>query len=242
MADKAEIIEAIRAIAARNDGRPPGRRLFSIESGIKESEWMGRHWARWSDAVREAGFQPNEKQARRADADLLLNLAGLVRHLGHFPVAAEIRMQAQRSPEFPSHNTFARFGSLPDLCAALLHHCDSQPELSDVAAICRAAIEAGAASPAQTAEDRQEGPTGYVYLVKFGRFYKLGRTNDMGRRTYEIGLQLPEKPTLVHSIETDDPAGIEAYWHRRFADRRRNGEWFDLSSSDVRTFKRRTFM
>jgi|SRR5579859_2763961 len=83
--------------------------------------------------------------------------------------------------------------------------------------------------------------SGFVYLLRSVKHYKLGRTNAAGRRLRELAIQLPQKPDTVHVIETGDPEGIEQYWHRRFADRRQGGEWFALSADDVRAFKKRHF-
>ena len=81
-------------------------------------------------------------------------------------------------------------------------------------------------------------PLGFVYLAKSGRFYKIGKTNAAGHTEYQLAIQLPAKVKTLHVIRTDDPGGIEAYWHKRFEAKRRNGEWFDLDTLDVAAFKR----
>ena len=55
----------------------------------------------------------------------------------------------------------------------------------------------------------------------------MSKTNDTVRRGKELRIQLPEKCILIHSIKTDDPSGIETYWHGRFEEKRLNGEWFN---------------
>ncbi len=237
--EKSRILAEIRRTAEANRGLPLGKDRFQAETGIKEADWFGKHWARWGDAVKEAGFQPNRLTGAFPDKFLLEKLAGLVRELGHFPVPAELRLKARRDKSFPSHNTFARFGRKQSLMATLVRYCAQAGQHEDVISICGPVVDA-APEPDEASGARDE--FGFVYLLKSARYYKVGRSNAVGRREYELKIQLPERATVVHTIQTDDPVGIEAYWHGRFGSRRKNGEWFALTSEDVRAFKRRKFM
>lgn len=100
----------------------------------------------------------------------------------------------------------------------------------------------GVAAKRASDDQRPNALLGFVYLLQSGRYYKVGRSNSTGRREYEVGLQLPEPARLIHRISTDDPVGIEGYWHRRFAEKHKNGEWFYLGAADVSAFKPRKFI
>jgi len=107
---------------------------------------------------------------------------------------------------------------------------------------CEQPVKADLLPGAKEQKSRTHEILGYVYLIKYGRHHKIGKTNAVGRRERELAIQLPEKANTVHVIKTDDPTGIEAYWHKRFESKRGNGEWFDLTSEDIKAFKRRKFM
>jgi hypothetical protein len=238
--DKQHILAEIRRTAKENDGRPLGRERFYRETGIKTSDWLGKYWARWGDAVREAHLEPNQIQSALSESYLLEKLVSLIRELGRFPAYSEVRLKAYNTPGFPSHNTFARLGSRSVLAARIEAYCKEREGYDDVVTLCCAATENSPISrdsPVEITED-----FGFVYLMKSGRYYKVGRSNATGRREYELAIQLPEKAVSVHVIRTDDPVGIEAYWHKRFDTKRKNGEWFDLDQADVKAFKRRKFM
>jgi hypothetical protein len=241
MFDKDHILAEIRRTAEENRGVPLGRMRFRKETGIRESDWSGRYWARWGDAVKEAGFEPNTKKQRSDDEANLEQLAVETRRLGHLPTSREMRLRRREEPSFPNVGVFERLGPRREVANLLKAFCDEHPDYGDVAAIVQPLLS-GSDNPADPGEPDDDEALGYVYLLKSGRNYKLGRTNSLRRRERELAIQLPERAETVHTIKTDDPAGIETYWHRRFADRRKNGEWFKLTQADVRAFKRRKFM
>jgi hypothetical protein len=239
MVAKGHILDEIRRTAS--NGSALGRSRFEKETGIKESDWSGRYWTRWSDAIREAGFEPNTMQEAVPEESLLLSIASLIRELRRFPTTADLKMKARHDPNFPSHNTFSRLGKKAERAQRIVAFCSSQGNLDDVVEY--ASPVAALAAPFEPENDlQQEESVGFVYLMKSGKYYKIGRSVSAEKRAYEIKLQLPEELKLIHKIKTDDPVGIEAYWHQRFADKRQRGEWFRLTCQDVAAFRRRKFM
>lgn len=220
---------------------PLGRKQFEDETGIKESDWLGRFWTRWSDAVREAGYEPNTLQSAFAEDHLLQCLVVLIRELGKFPTSADLKMKAKRDSDFPSHNTFNRLDPKPERARRVVEFCASRDNLDDVEQLAK---PLAALSPQVNSDacDKQVENLGFVYLMKSGKYYKIGRSVSPEKRAYEIRLITPEDIKLIHKIKTDDPVGIERYWHQRFKEKRFRGEWFSLTHQEVSAFKRRNFM
>ncbi|MGH2489072.1 MAG: GIY-YIG nuclease family protein, partial [Candidatus Limnocylindria bacterium] len=222
---KAHILAEIRRTAEGNGGQALGRARFASATGIREADWTGRYWARWNDALAEAGFAPNRLNERFDDDAVFALLVPEIRAAGRMPTMAELRLRRRVGDGFPSAGVFGKFGTRAALAAKVAEYCRTHPDSADIVALSEPLLS-GDGRPTPT---RGRSPDdGYVYLLRSGRHYKLGRTNAFGRRERELAIQLPERADQVHVIRTDDPVGIEAYWHRRFVDRRGNGEWFRL--------------
>lgn len=78
-----------------------------------------------------------------------------------------------------------------------------------------------------------ENGEGYVYILQGGRYYKIGKTNNLTRRIAEISPKLPFETSLIHAIETDDANRLEAILHNKYTSKQVNGEWFDLDWEDI---------
>ena len=79
--------------------------------------------------------------------------------------------------------------------------------------------------------------SGYVYLLKGGEYYKIGLSKNADRRIEEISPKLPFETELICTITTEDMYELEAFLHEMFADKRANGEWFELDEADVETIR-----
>src|ERR1700682_5064450 len=121
--DKEYILNEIKRTAEANGGKPLGVANFFRETGIKDSDWRGKVWVRWGDAVREAGFEPNQMQAAYDEALLLEKYIALVRDLGHFPTRDELRIKAYSDGTFPNDKTVRRRGSNEELAEKIKNYC-----------------------------------------------------------------------------------------------------------------------
>ena len=204
---KPHILAEIKRLAEVG-GKPPGVRLFERETGIKEADWYPDLWLRWGDALQEAGFIRNTMQEALSDEFLLEHYARLAQHLSRLPIQGELIREKKTNSAFPSEKSFRRFGGKRKLLTALAVFCGANGTFEDVLAFCESALQnqKHAAAPSDSAKSRIT--TGFVYLMKSGPHYKIGRTNSLARREWELGIKIPVPPRTIHHVETDDPVGI----------------------------------
>lgn len=243
--NKDHIIDEIRRTSRENGGSPLGERSFRDKTGISRANWE-RHWPRWSEALKEAGYEPNKRQDGYDEEFLLGKIVDLIREKGSYPSESEFRFKHKSDSSFPATQTLhRRLGVKYDILNKVAQYCRKHADMDDVLTICEETLsntpppeEKDDALP----EDSSALKRGHVYLLKHQKAYKIGRSEDVTRRYREIGIQMPHETEEIHKIETDDTVGIEKYWHNRFDNKRLKGEWFNLTAADVRAFKKRKFM
>lgn len=131
MQTKKDIIEAIRRTAKENGGKPLGVARFEKETGINPYDW-GKHWARFGDAQKEAGFVPNQLQAAHDDTFLIEKIIGLARKLGKFPTYREIQVEKNNDAEFPDKGAFYRLGAKEQFAAKVIEFCKNKKDYDDI--------------------------------------------------------------------------------------------------------------
>ena len=233
---KKSIIDLYCRLVKEHGGIAFGERVFTRESGVSRYYWQGGHWGSWSALQAEAGFAPNDATDKTPDDVLLHRFAELALEMNAIPTEADLMVKRKSDPSFPAKSTYRRWGSRDAMLEKIAEYCEADTRYATVAELLRRDL-----SDSVDIRLTSKQISGFVYLLRSGKNYKLGRTNAVGRRLRELAIQLPQKPDTVHVIETDDAEGIEQYWHNRFAEKRQGGEWFALSAEDVKAFKRRRF-
>jgi hypothetical protein len=161
-------------------------------------------------------------------------IADVAKQLGRFPTTGDVEYELPRRKGAPSSATlFARW-KMPELAAAVEEYAERHGD-HEVARFARTYVPPRGHKKLQSDDS---SAVGYVYMQRHGADYKIGYTTSLNKRGRQIQIELPQEIELVHSILTDDPTGVEAYWHKRFAVKRTRGEWFKLTKTDVAAFKR----
>ncbi len=76
---------------------------------------------------------------------------------------------------------------------------------------------------------------GVVYLIQEQHgAVKIGKTISLSRRLATLESMIPYELTVLLVIETSDMHRLEVELHTRFSESRFNGEWFRLSSDDIK--------
>jgi hypothetical protein len=235
-----KVIELLKRVAG--NGPPPGRLRFCRITGLSSWAWE-QFGLTWNQVVDQAGFTPKQfGNTGTFDRDeVVRRFIGVVRELERWPVKRELHGKRRQDPTFPSSATIDRHLGCRkrQRLEAVLEYCMRTGGCDDVATMCRETIEHedSRSMPAPVGAEAWEGAGG-VYLLQCGGRYKIGKSDVPDQRITVLKRQLPKKARLVHLIRTDDPDGVERYWHERFKAKLIKNEWFRLDRDDVTAFQR----
>jgi hypothetical protein len=162
------ILKEIKRTAEQNGGVPLGWRKFVQETGIRNADWLGKHWARWSDAIREAGHAPNQMTQGYNESFLCERFIELTRELKRLPTNGDFLMKSRSDSAFPHAKTFEKFGPKAKLVKAVLDHCRGRSGCEDIVLLCER--YAPRSNDSSELPDLIPAEIGQVYLMKSGRF------------------------------------------------------------------------
>lgn len=239
MYTKEEILAEIKRTSTYNSGKSLGQKAFKSLTGIGWYDW-GKYWASWSLAVIEAGFEPQKKKIAYDDEFLTKQMISVIRKLGRYPSLSKLRIENYNSG-FSYYEAIKKRKKYK-VVNNIVEFCRNNKNYQDILEICTPLLKELEENKTSV-ESSFIGVVGYVYLIKstlmHATVYKIGKTNDLERRSKELN-QPSNDQILIHSIETDDPDGVESYWHKRFESKRYKNkeEWFILKPQDIQSFKK----
>lgn len=235
MLSKEIFLNKLRYIYKELGNNTPSEKVFFEKEGVTIYDLRRFGWSNYGEFVREAGLTPNKfdntKYSHRQLCEMFITL---IKEKNKWPTRGDLDVRHYRDNDFPDSSIFyKRLGKSKVLAESILKFTGYEDRYRDVSEICTALLE----TITKDNPNEESITKGFVYLGKQHGTYKIGKSIDMNRRREDLTLLGSEPFELIHTIETDDIAGVERYWHDRFKSKRKRGEWFMLTSSDIRAFK-----
>ena len=80
---------------------------------------------------------------------------------------------------------------------------------------------------------------GDVYIVRIGKFYKIGATRWLNSRLHSLQVGIPESIEVIARIKSNDMYRTERLFQAMFIrdDKLERGEWFNLAPADLAYIK-----
>jgi hypothetical protein len=142
------------------------------------------YWARWGDALKEAGFEPIVPQHKIPEDVICKKFCELSIKLKKKPTYSELKMAKRNDVDFPSSRIMVRhYGSISKLSERAIEYAKRDKEYSS------AVDYLSTSDGVDRGESRLPTALGCVYLIKGGRRFKVGRTKDVESRIPELSYQ-----------------------------------------------------
>jgi hypothetical protein len=119
--NKQHILDEVRRTA--KDGNALGSQAFTTATGIREHDWRGKFWARWRDAVVEAGCTPDEWNAAHGESLIVESVVKLTRKMAKYPTLSEMALEHVADNNFPSKGPIQALCGKAELTSKLIEFC-----------------------------------------------------------------------------------------------------------------------
>ena len=218
-------------------GRVPNAREFYSETKVTDySARVAFGGNAYSKIQSEAGDEPRKFCTNgRKEYEFFEIYGRVVRELNRIPTVADW-MHRKEKPTLSGyrHKLKINWKQMP---LAFIDWAINKSDWEDVVDICTSYCKERKLYSENT--EVLTTSYGYVYLIKANRKgqYKIGKTGSPAGRKSQLSQLDPHDRRYEHVLETNDPCGLENYWHRRFEDKKVSGEIFKLSKKDLKAFK-----
>jgi hypothetical protein len=120
------------------NGKALGLQRFESETGIKVHHWRGKCWVTWGDALKEAGFAPNDWNPPYEESFIYESLLNLTRRLQKYPSKAEMDFERRSDEKFPTSSAIFRFAPKEEMLRKLLAYVRTHADFADLQRLSKA--------------------------------------------------------------------------------------------------------